>query len=319
MKELRVFAIIADEKILPAVVVIISDRETAADTRGAKILTLRFGCVYEISLARVAVELFFFFVGDFGMIRGDVVEDVAVDDEQIAPAVVIEIEKSRAEGAIQKIGLADAGCDRVVGERAIAIIAIEAVEFVIEMADEKVRQAVVGDVRRVGAHACFGAAFFAEAGAGCVRHVLERPVALIDVKKVSLRVVGDKYVRPAVIVQVDGDNGEALAVFIGEAGFFGYVAERAVAIIVIEARGSAGEIVRVAIGAHLRDVLVARTKIAAGDGVIHVVFHVVGDEQIKLAIVIVVEPCGGGGPVAIVADSRFFGDVGEGAVAVVVP
>ncbi len=52
---------------------------------------------------------------------------------------------------------------------------------------------------------------------------------------------------------------------------------------------------------------------------VHVVLHVVDDEEIELAIVIVVEPCGGGGPVAVVADAGFLGDVGEGAVAVVVP
>src|SRR5579864_9109018 len=106
VKELGVFAIIADEKILPAVVVVVADRETATHARSAKIRALRFGCVDEISLASVAVELFFFFVGNFGMIRGDVVEDVAVDDDQVAPAVVIEIKKPRAEGTVEKIRLA---------------------------------------------------------------------------------------------------------------------------------------------------------------------------------------------------------------------
>ena len=69
----------------------------------------------------------------------------------------------------------------------------------------------------------------------------------------------------------------------------------------------------------MRDVFVAGAKIAAGDGVVHVVFHVVDDEEIELAVAVVVEPCGGGGPVAVVADSGFFRDVGESAVAIVVP
>ena len=134
------------------------------------------------------------------MIGGDVVEDVAVDDEQVAPAVVVEIEKARAESTVQEIRLADAGRDRVVGERAVAIVAIEAIEFVIEMADEEIGQAVVGDVGGVGAHAGFGAAFFAEACAGGVTGVFEGAVAFIDVEKIALRVVGDEDVGPAVVV-----------------------------------------------------------------------------------------------------------------------
>ncbi len=40
VKELGIFAIIADEKILPAVVVVVADGEAAADARSAKIRAL---------------------------------------------------------------------------------------------------------------------------------------------------------------------------------------------------------------------------------------------------------------------------------------
>ena len=35
------------------------------------------------------------------MVRRDVVENMPVDYQQVAPAVIIEIEKSRAEGAVE--------------------------------------------------------------------------------------------------------------------------------------------------------------------------------------------------------------------------
>src|SRR5712692_9890363 len=134
------------------------------------------------------------------MVELDVVEDVAVDDEQVAPAVVIEIEEARAECAVENAGLADAGGDGVVGEGAVAIVAVEAVELEIKMADEKVGQAVVGDVGGVGAHAGFGAAVFAEASAGSEAGVAKGAVAIVEVEEVALRVVGDEDVGPAVIV-----------------------------------------------------------------------------------------------------------------------
>src|ERR1700719_3629807 len=138
MKELRIFAVVADEKIQPAIVVVIAYGKASPDARRAKIRTLRFRRIYETALPCVAIELLFFFVGDFGMIDRDVVEDVAVDDEQVAPAIIVEIEKSRAESAAQEIRLANAGRDCVVRESAVAIIAIHAIEFVIKMADEKI-------------------------------------------------------------------------------------------------------------------------------------------------------------------------------------
>ena len=75
-----------------------------ANARGAKIWALRFRRVDEISLAGVAVELFFFFVGDLGMIGGDVVEDVAVDDEQIAPATALPAQPARLLQTTEKAG-----------------------------------------------------------------------------------------------------------------------------------------------------------------------------------------------------------------------
>ena len=52
---------------------------------------------------------------------------------------------------------------------------------------------------------------------------------------------------------------------------------------------------------------------------VDVVFHIVHDKKIELAVAIVIEPGSRGSPVAIITDSGFFRYLCEGAVAVVVP
>ena len=58
--------------------------------------------------------------------------------------------------------------------------------------------------------------------------------------------------------------------------------------------------------------------LVTGGGLVgHVVMDVSGDEEVEAAVAVVVSPCGSGGPVAQ-GYAGFFGDVGEGAVVVVV-
>jgi len=68
---------------------------------------------------------------------GDVVEDVAVDGQEIVPAVVIEIEEASAKAPVQKVGFAEASGDGGVGESAAADCETEAIACEIDMADEK--------------------------------------------------------------------------------------------------------------------------------------------------------------------------------------
>src|ERR1700723_288781 len=58
--------------------------------------------------------------------------------------------------------------------------------------------------------------------------------------------------------------------------------------------------------------------VAARDGMVGIVRHVIGDQEIKLAVAIVIEPPGRGGPVPFVANAGFRSYVGESAVAIIV-
>ena len=153
-----------------------------------------------MACAGVAIEFFRFGVLHVGMVAGDVVEDVAVNDEKIPPAVIVEIEEAGAEAAVEDVGLAEAGSDGAVDESAVAVVGVEAIQFEIEMADIKIHAAVVAEIGGIGAHAGFGATIFAEAGTGGVADVAERAVAIIEVEEISLGVVGDEDVGPAVVI-----------------------------------------------------------------------------------------------------------------------
>jgi hypothetical protein len=58
------------------------------------------------------------------MVDRDVIENVSVDNKQIAPAVIVKIEKARSECAIAEIRLSYPLRDRVVGKGSIAIVAV---------------------------------------------------------------------------------------------------------------------------------------------------------------------------------------------------
>ena len=140
--------------------------------------------------------------------------------------------------------------------------------------------------------------------------------AIVAVEVVGLAVVGDEEVELAVVVEVGPDGGEAEEVVgVVDAGGFGDVGEGAVAVVVIEGVGRAFE----AAGAALHgDVVVLAGDLRAElREVVQVEVDVVGDEEIGVAVGVVVAEDGAGGPAFVVVEAGGFGDVGEGAVAVV--
>ena len=95
----------------------------------------------------------------------------------------------------------------------------------------------------------------------------------------------------------------------------GDVGESAVAVVLVEDVGQAVEVVGGAVGGDLVD--------AALGGGFEVVVEVVDDQEVEQAIVVVIEPAGGDAPGFadggdVPGDMGLDGDVGEGAVAIVV-
>src|ERR1700722_5848708 len=137
------------------------------------------------------------------------------------------------------------------------------------MADEQIQQAVVHHVSGIGSHAGFGAAIFTESRVGLAGRVSEGAVSVIEVKKISLGVIGDENVGPAVAIQVGQHYCQAFAVGFGQTGFFGNVGKCSVAVIVVELRRSAVKMIRMAVGA------VTGTVVAAELRMVLIVLHVI--------------------------------------------
>jgi len=159
------------------------------------------------------------------------------------------------------------------------------------------------EVGGVHAHASAYSAGFAEGHANGYADVGEGAVVIVVVKLVGLGVVGDEEIDPAVVVEVEERDAQRFTGGIGETRFFGDVLKNSVALVVVEAGALAFIGLRRAIGFVF---VVERTVLIFLDGP----FDVVGDEQVELAVVVVVEPHGAGGK-AGAGDAGFRGDIGE--------
>jgi hypothetical protein len=163
----------------------------------------------------------------------------------------------------------------------------------------------------VNAHAGAGYAVFTEGDSSDDGFFGESAVAIVAIELVGLGVVGEEEIGPAVIVVVNDGDTESFGGGIAEAGFVGDVLEGAVAAIVPEADGRA----LVGFGRAVRFAFAVERAIEVGfDGPL----NVIGDDEIELAVFVVVHPGGAGAEFFLTEEAGFLGDVGEGAVAVVV-
>ena len=186
---------------------------------------------------------------------------------------------------------------RFVHEQAVAFVVIQPQHLVGEVADQQVRPAGAVVVGGVHAHGAARHAVFAERHAG--RHAFfgERAVAVVAVQLVGLRIVGDEQIRPAVAVVIEHRDAQRLAGGIADAGLLGHILELAVAQIVIQLR-------RRALVGFRRAVRLGRAVERAPQIALGGPLHVVGDEQVQLAVAVVIEPGGAGAEVGVVDAGR---------------
>src|SRR5260221_188858 len=180
------------------------------------------------------------------------------------------------------------------------------------MRDVEVLEAAAVDVGGVDGHACFVAAVFAGGDAGDEGDVFEGAVVIVEEKKIGPGVVGDGDVGPAVAVEIGENDAHAFCFGLADAGGIADVGEGTVVIVVVELQFLAAIVAGIAVGA------IAGTFLAAPEIVFGRPVDVIENDEIEIAVVVVIEPGGAGGPAAFVGDTSFCGDIGEGTVAVVV-
>ena len=248
--------------------------------------------------------------------RIDVRVDVAVGNQNVLPSVVVEIHKSAAPTHEVRVhGQARRPGD--LGKGAVAEIAIEVRRIVGKVRLQDVQETVAIEVRRRRAHAGLLVALFIKRDAGVGAHFLEGPITLVEKVQTGRGIAGDIDVRPAIVIEVAGKDGEAGRLGCIDAGLVGYVGEMAVAVIVIkrhrlrgQSHGTAGD------GESLPRTgpMLARTGHFGG-----IELEVMRHHQVQVADPVVVEKCAAGAPARRRAQPALLRLVAESAVPLVAP
>ena len=185
-------------------------------------------------LRRVAVKEFALGVAGFGLQLLDFRIDVAVADQNVGPAVVVEIEEAAAPAEKLRVR-AEAGGEGGVFEGAAAEIVIERRSVAGEIGFHEVEIAIEIIIGGGNAHARLRFAVGTEGAAGFDGDVLESSVLLVVVERAGGGIVGDIDIGPAVVVEVGGENAQAVgAVGAQDSRGLADVGKRAVAVIVVE-------------------------------------------------------------------------------------
>ena len=184
-----------------------------------------------------------------------------------------------------------------------------------EVGLENVDRAVAIVVAERDAHACLRLAVLAVRAARLHRDVLEGPVAVVPIERARVRVVRHVQIRPAIIVEVEGADAEAVRPCgLGDARRLGHVGEAAAAGVAVQHVLAAGESGRTA--GHHRALVPAQSRLRHRCG-LQIEVDVVGGKQIEEAVAVVIHERAARAPACAGDEPRAGGDVFERAVAAV--
>src|SRR5262249_14184740 len=205
-----------------------------------------------------------------------------------------------------------------VREISVAIVYIECVVVVGKSCDIKIHLAVAVEITDRNSHRSLLAAVFAQRKTGQITYILKCPVMTIFVEIVRHRIVGDKKIDPAVVINVNENRSETVvSMRIGNTRFLADIREGSVAVVVKQMIAFSLKSSRAAHYFYAAELTIASRTRARFRWMVWIVFGVSGNKQIKQAVVVVVAPCRPTGP-ATKYDTRFFCNVRKCAVVIVV-
>src|SRR5437764_5919887 len=236
--------------------------------------------------------------------------DVAIGNENVGPAVQIVVEEKTAKAESEQGSAADFRARGFVDEESFPFVVVEREHLVREIGDQEARKAGVIVVGGVHTHTGAGHAVFTESDSRDDGFFGEGAVAIVAIELVGLSVIRKQEIGPAVVVKIEHGDTESFRRGIAETGFLGNVFKRTVAAIVPEANGNTFVGFRRAVG-----------FILAVEGAIEIGLRrpldIVADDQVEVAILVVVDPGGAGAEFLRSEQSCFLRDIGERAVAIV--
>src|SRR6266853_2880986 len=174
----------------------------------------------------------------------NVIEDVALGNEKILPAVVVEIFQAHAPAGTARSKSAEASLQALISESASAVVVIQAVEFTRQNGDDHVGAAIIIVVLKNRAHAGKTFAVGRKRRARLQSTLVEGAVAVVMEEILLHAVVRDKNVGEAVAIVVGERNAKSLSLFRGKSCVFANVFECSITAIPVEETGGSWKCAR---------------------------------------------------------------------------
>ncbi len=210
----------------------------------------------------------------------DGIDHMTLIDEDVLPPVVVEVlEPDPPSRDVSRQGT-ETGFQTPVREHAFPFIAKQAVYQRRQDGHHQIGTAVVVVILKNHAHAGHQLAISGKSRAGVETSLAERSIAVVVKQEVIHDIVGDENISETVAVVVGKRHTQSVTFERGNSGLDAHILKRAVTAIVIEDVADGGKLTRRAIALNVA---------TAGLAALEVPVQIANDEQVELAVVIVVE------------------------------
>src|ERR1051326_644943 len=297
-----------DDVQIPIVIQVVERRPAAAEP-GQQSIAALVGYIHEPSLASVPQN------DVSGVVTGGVikllhvVDEVTAGNENIAVAVVVQINHAGAPfdvriGAVARAGLAG----HILKIDPLAVL-VERAQLAMIRRDIKIQPAVVVPVGAFHTHRALDIAKRVVSQSQEGADLFELASAVILQNKIGAQIVSHNDVCVAVIVEVGADHAHARAQERRDAGGSADIGEGSIPVVAIEhvrrRRVMQGtDVSRKSV--HVRNLVVLESE-----------SHVVGHEQVQIPVTIHIQETGAGADVVSHGHSGLSGDIGKGPIPVV--
>jgi len=305
-----------DEYVNVTVIVEVTERASAAAVSSGDARTGDFDQLFERLIAEITENGAWGFVGILRKLTFNFRVNVPRNHEEIGITVVVEVEHAGAPANVAGLH-GDASLTGDIIEIGLSVVVVENARVVGEMGFEEVQVAVEVIITDADAHASLLVAIVAEGHATENAFFAERAVVIVHEQQAGSGIASDVDIRPAILVEIGGDHGHAVALGkSGDAGLLADVSEAAITIVAIQGMMTGGKAARATLDRHAAEIAIGAG--ARNGGVFEGEADVIGDEQVKMAIAIVIDKSATGAPARLVVEQAgVFGDIGEGAVTIV--
>ena len=299
-----------DHQVKVTIVINVCVSSSPADTGSRECFPQRGSHPTKFPLAQVAEQMWRLGIIDMFLHPVYCVFDMPIYHEGVKPAIQVIVEEKTAKAESKQTGAPQLGAGSFVHKQSDAFVVVESEHFVREVADEDARVTRAVIVGSVHTHTGPNNARLTKCDAGHGAFLREGSIAVVTVKFVGFSVVGQEKVGPGVSVVVKDSDPQSLRARVKEACLVRGVFEGAVAAVTPKSGRCSIVGLRRAIG-FVRPIQSAK-EVGLGRPL-----QVVDDEEVEVAVTVIVEPCGSCAELFRAAQAGWDRHITKGAVAVV--